>query len=116
MRIAIPSEGDGGLKANAAAHFGRCPVYTVVDDSGVLIDLLKVSDDVMMHSKLPPDFLKEHRIDVVVCRDMGAKATMLCSKVGIKTYAAMGRTVEEMYGLWKSGMARLLNPGEGCEH
>ena len=54
--------------------------------------------------------------DVVICRDMGAKATMLCSELGIETFAGTGDTVKELFTQWKEGSARKLGPGEGCKH
>jgi predicted Fe-Mo cluster-binding NifX family protein len=116
MRIAIPSEGEKGLEETVALHFGRCPAYTVLDEEGRFVEVLKVEGDVMMHSKLPPEFLKEHRVDVVLCRDMGAKASMLCSQLGIKTYSGMSGTVEGLFRQWKDGQARMLNAGDGCAH
>ena len=30
-RIAIPSDGDGGLDGKRSGHFGHCSVFTIVD-------------------------------------------------------------------------------------
>lgn len=116
MRIAIPSEGTKGMDETVAVHFGRCPVYTVVDEDGRLIEALNVKDDVLMHRKLPPDFLKENDIDLVLCRDMGAKASTLCAQLGIKTCTGEGATVRELFESWKKGDVRRLDPGDGCAH
>jgi predicted Fe-Mo cluster-binding NifX family protein len=31
VRIAIPSEGQGGLDGQRAGHFGHCDVFTLID-------------------------------------------------------------------------------------
>ena len=34
MKIAIPSEEPGGMKAAVSAHFGHCAAFTLVDVDG----------------------------------------------------------------------------------
>jgi predicted Fe-Mo cluster-binding NifX family protein len=79
MRVAIATE-NGAV----AAHFGRCPLYTLVD----IEDGREVSRQTLLNPGHEPGripaFLHEHRANVIVAGGMGRRAQELFDAMGIE--------------------------------
>ena len=45
---------------------------------------------------LPPELMKEHNIDILLCNAIGSKAVNLCTKLGIKVYVHDSNAVKEL--------------------
>lgn len=101
MKIVIPTESDKGLKGEVAEHFGRCPTYTFLDEKGNLIEIIKNESEHMGGSGLPPELMKKHGANVLLCRGLGPRALDLCRELGIDVYVANIKLVKEIFGAWK---------------
>ncbi len=103
MKIAIPTDGKNGIEDAVAEHFGRCQTYTFLNEKGEVLDIIdNVSED-MGGNGLPPELIKEHGADVLLCKDIGPKAVVLSKKLGIKVYIGQAKTVREIFEIWESG-------------
>ncbi|MFA5249883.1 MAG: NifB/NifX family molybdenum-iron cluster-binding protein [Parachlamydiales bacterium] len=114
-RIAVPSDGQKGLKENVAEHFGRCPFYTILDENGFILEFLKNASAHMGGTGLPPEFLKENNIEVLLCQGIGPKAISLCKSLGIDVYISQTATVEEIFQFWKNKTLKKAGLQDGCE-
>lgn len=102
MKIVIPTDNRIGLDDTIAEHFGRCKTYTFLDENGNVIEVI---DNTSAHAggkELPPEFMKMHGANILLCRELGPRALDLCKKLGIEVYVYQAKTVKEIFDLWKN--------------
>lgn len=89
MRIAIPSEGEGGLDGLRAGHFGHCDVFTFVDLLDGKIDKVTTVQNVS-HVQggcmVPVNLLASHNVDALIVGGIGMRPLMGFRQVGIDVY------------------------------
>lgn len=115
MKIVIPTNNRTGLDDTIAEHFGRCKTYTFVDENGKVIEIM---DNTSVHTggkELPPEFMKRHGADILLCRELGPRALDLCKKLGIEVYVYQAKTVEEIFDLWKNKKLKKASFEDICE-
>jgi len=108
MRIVIPTN-DG---VNVADHFGRCKKYVLLDESGSVIEEFDNNTEHMGGSGLPPELMKAHDADVLLCKALGLRALKLCESLGIKVYTSDVSSIKQLFSLWKQGK---LTSADACE-
>jgi predicted Fe-Mo cluster-binding NifX family protein len=109
MRIAVATE-----NGKVAAHFGRCPAYTIVDlVEGELKDRHVVENPGHAPGVIP-QFLHEMDVSVIIAGGMGQRAQALFEEMGIKPVIGATGTVEEIL---TSCVLGTLEGGESlCTH
>ena len=88
-RIAIPSNGEGGLEGTRAGHFGHCDVFTFVDvENGKIKEVTTIQNQ--EHAQggcmVPVNLLAGHKVDALVVGGIGMRPLMGFRQVGIKVY------------------------------
>lgn len=116
MRIAIPSLGKKGLDEASAVHFGRCDTYTILNEEGNLIEIIENNSSHTNGTLLPPDFLKENKIDILLCLSLGRKALEMCTNLGIDVYICSSSTVKDIFNEWKSNLSKKATLDDACKH
>ena len=89
IRIAIPSEGQGGLDGQRAGHFGHCDVFTLVDvEEGKIKDVsvLANKEHVQGGCMVPVQLLAENKVQRLVVGGIGMRPLMGFKQVGIDVY------------------------------
>lgn len=89
MRIAIPSQGEGGLDGKRAGHFGHCDVFTFVDlENGKIreVSTLANVDHVQGGCMVPVNLLASHNVDALIVGGIGMRPLMGFRQVGIEVY------------------------------
>src|SRR4030043_1132117 len=100
MKIVIPTNNKKGLDDKIADHFGRCPTYTFLNEKGEVVEII---DNVSEHGGgigLPPELMKKHGADILLCKDLGPRALDLCNQLGIDVYVNQAETVKEFFEKW----------------
>ncbi len=115
MRIAVPTNENKGLDSDVAYHFGRCKSFIVLDENGKIVELLDNASEHMGGTGLPPELMKKHNIDVLLCQGLGPRAIELSQKLGISVYTSQAKTVKEIFGLWKSGKLNKATKDDSCD-
>ncbi len=115
MKIIIPTNDKRGLDSIAAEHFGRCNTYTLLDEKGNVIDMIDNTSRHMGGAGLPPELMKEHGADILLCRGLGPRALDLCRQLGIEVYVCQAGTVKEMFDLWKNDEINTAKLGDTCK-
>lgn len=115
MKMAIPTEGKRGLEESIAYHFGRCETYTILDENGKLLEIIDNTSEHMGGEGLPPELLKKHGVDVLVCQGLGPRAVDICGQFGIEVYVGEAGSVKEMFDLWKAGKLKKATMEDVCE-
>jgi len=89
LRIAIPSNGKGGLDGTRAGHFGHCDVFTLVDcENGEIVDISTIEnlEHVQGGCMVPVNLLAEHKVDALVVGGIGMRPLMGFQQKGIAVY------------------------------
>ncbi|MDD9301693.1 MAG: NifB/NifX family molybdenum-iron cluster-binding protein [Desulfobacter sp.] len=88
-RIAIPSNGEGGLNGTRAGHFGHCDVFTFVDVKDGEIEkvtTLPNQEHVQGGCMVPVNLLAEHRVNALIVGGIGMRPLMGFRQVGIDVF------------------------------
>ncbi len=89
MRIAIPSNGQGGLNGTRAGHFGHCDVFTLIDcENGEIVDVSIIGnlEHVQGGCMVPVNLLAEHQVNALVVGGIGMRPLMGFQQKGIEVY------------------------------
>jgi len=115
MKIVIPTDSKKGLNDRVAEHFGRCNTYTFLDEKGSVIEIIDNTSEHMGGTGLPPELMKKHGADILLCRGLGPRALELCKELGIDVYVCQAETVKEIFELWKSKKIKKADFENVCE-
>ncbi len=88
-RIAVPSNGEGGMNGTRAGHFGHCDVFTLIDvEDGRINDvsILKNKEHVQGGCMVPVNLLSENRVNALVVGGIGMRPLMGFRQAGILVY------------------------------
>ena len=88
-RIAVPSNGQGGLGGTRAGHFGHCEVFTFVDvENGEIknVSTLQNQEHVQGGCMVPVNLLAEHKVNALIVGGIGMRPLMGFKQVGIDVY------------------------------
>lgn len=88
-RIAVPSNGQGGLDGTRAGHFGHCEVFTFVDvENGEIknVSTLQNQEHAQGGCMVPVNLLAEHKVKALVVGGIGMRPLMGFKQVGIDVY------------------------------
>ncbi|MBU8848503.1 MAG: NifB/NifX family molybdenum-iron cluster-binding protein [Desulfobacterales bacterium] len=88
-RIAVPSNGQGGLDGTRAGHFGHCDVFTFVDveDSKIKeVSVLQNQEHAQGGCMVPVNLLADNRVTALVVGGIGMRPLMGFRQVGIDVY------------------------------
>ena len=94
LRVAEPSDAPGGLGAARSGHFGRSPVFTIVDIvDGAVGNVMVVRNEPHVEGDCisPVLTLGEHAVDVVIVAGIGHRPLLHCLQAGIRVFAGEDR-------------------------
>ena len=114
-RIVVPTDGRKGLEDTVAEHFGRCSTYTFLDENGQVLEIIGNESEHMGGRGLPPELMKKHNANILLCRGIGPRAIDLCNSFGIDVYVCNAKTVKEIFNEWKSGKLVKAGREHSCE-
>ncbi len=89
VRIAVPSEGQGGLDGKRAGHFGHCDVFTLVDvEDGQIseVSILGNKEHVQGGCMVPVNLLAENNVQQLIVGGIGMRPLAGFQQVGIDVY------------------------------
>jgi predicted Fe-Mo cluster-binding NifX family protein len=115
MKIVVPTDGRGGLSEKVAEHFGRCLTYTFLDENGKILEIIDNTSEHMGGQGLPPELMKKHEANVLLCHDLGPRALNLCTELGIEIYCSQAETVREIFKEWKDNKLKKASSQDVCE-
>lgn len=89
FRVAVPSEGQGGLDGLRAGHFGHCDVFTLIDvEDGEIkeVSVLANKEHVQGGCMVPVQLLAENKVQRLIVGGIGMRPLMGFKQVGIDVY------------------------------
>lgn len=116
MRIAIAT--DEGF---VAAHFGKCPLYTIVDINDGKIKYTEIMENPGHEPGLLPKLLHNKGVQYVIAGGMGPRAIGFFNDFGIKTLIGVSGKVEDVIsefikGTLRGGKSQCDHPHESKHH
>ena len=112
MRVAISTDGD-----LVSAHFGRCPLFTIVDISEGKVMDKQVIENPGHQPGFIPKFLHERGVECIVCGGMGRRAINFFTELNIKTIIGVTGKIDETLAKLEKGTLEggesLCKPGAG---
>ena len=88
-RIAVPSNGAGGMDGTRSGHFGHCDVFTFIDvEDGKIknVSTIQNEEHVQGGCMVPVNLLAHHKVDALVVGGIGMRPLMGFKQVGIDVY------------------------------
>ncbi len=88
-RIAVPSDGQGGINGKRSGHFGHCDVFTLIDveDSVIKnVTTIKNQEHVQGGCMVPVNLLSENQVTALIVGGIGMRPLMGFRQVGIQVY------------------------------
>jgi predicted Fe-Mo cluster-binding NifX family protein len=88
-RIAVPSDGEGGIDGKRSGHFGHCDVFTCVDvEEGKIkkVSIIQNQAHVQGGCMVPVNLLAGHNVNALVVGGIGMRPLMGFKQVGIDVY------------------------------
>jgi predicted Fe-Mo cluster-binding NifX family protein len=88
-RIAVPSNGEGGLDGTRSGHFGHCDVFTLVDVKDgkiVKVSTIENGEHVQGGCMVPVNLLAEHSVNALVVGGIGMRPLAGFRQAGIDVY------------------------------
>jgi len=115
MKIVIPTNNKKGLEDEVADHFGRCLTYTIVDKHGEVVEIIDNISEHMGGQGLPPELMKKHQANILLCKGIGPRAINLCKELGIEVYVYQAETVKEIFQLWQNNKLKKAGVEDACD-
>ncbi len=88
-RIAVPSNGEGGLDGMRSGHFGHCDVFTFIDvENGKIknVTTLQNQEHVQGGCMVPVNLLSDNKVNALIVGGIGMRPLMGFKQVGIDVY------------------------------
>ncbi len=113
MILAFACDDEKGLDTVLAYHFGRCPYYTFIEIEGKEIKNVKLEKTPFLDSHQPgdvPNYIAQHRADVIFTGGMGPKAQEYFSSLGVKPITGVyGRVKDVLNEYLKGDVSQNIN-------
>ena len=113
--MVIPTNNRKGLEDKVAEHFGRCQTYTFLNEKGEVVEIIDNISEHMGGKGLPPELMKKHGADILLCKDLGPRALDICNQLGINVYVNQAETVKKIFEMWKNNKIKKAGTEDVCE-
>ena len=114
MKVCVPTLGYDGWEEKVGGHFGRVPTYTIIDTETNEVRVIENTSEHMGGTGLPPELMRQHGADILLCKGLGTKALQLCNQLGIEVYVCQGDTVKEIFEMWRSKRLKRASYEDAC--
>ncbi len=114
MKIAFPVMNNKELEATIADHFGRAPLYTVVDTETNSASVLENIGEHFGGKHSAPVTLQNSKINVLICRGLGRKAINLFDELGIGVFVTQSTIVKDALESYNKGELTQASETDGC--
>ena len=112
MRVAISTDGDF-----VSAHFGRCPVFTIVDIEKGKVIKKEMVENPGHEPGFIPQFLHQKGVVCIVAGGMGARAVGFFEEFAIQAVVGISGSIDDVIEHLKNGTLQggetLCKPGAG---
>lgn len=114
MKVSIPTRDETGLDGLVEQHFGKAPTYTILDTENQEISVIPNTSEHMGGVGLPPEYLHQNGVDIMLCAGLGFKAVQMFESFGIQVFVGAGGTVRDTLSAWKAGQLQKATADNSC--
>lgn len=116
--LAVPSNGQGGLEAERAGHFGRCDCFTVVEIEDGAVTGIRIVEN-MPHVEggciRPVEMLAAEGVSAIVVAGIGGRPLAGFNEAGIAVYFDNSvPNVGDIIDAVVAGSVDLIDPSHAC--
>ncbi len=115
MKIAIPTNGKN-LDDLVAAHFGRAKNFLIYDTENKNIEIIPNASQHMGGQGVPPELLKKHNVNVLICNSLGFKAVTNLKKASIEIYCGANNSIKQAITAFFNNQLNKANEINSCHH
>ena len=122
MRVAVPSNNPGGLKAERSDHFGHCDVFTLIEfgeeNSVDAVTTIANGDHQAGGCMVPVNVLQEAGAQAIIVGGIGARPMRGFADAGINVYFAdrsTMQTVSDVINGFTAGRLPLMHADQACK-
>ena len=115
MKLVIPTNSKKGLDDQIANHFGRCSTYTFLNEKGEFLEVIDNTSEHMNGTGLPPELMKKHNANILLCKGLGSRAIDLCKELEIDVYVHQSEKVKDIFELWKNNKLEKAGIEDACK-
>ncbi|MFW6458986.1 MAG: NifB/NifX family molybdenum-iron cluster-binding protein, partial [Halodesulfurarchaeum sp.] len=116
MRIALPTDEDGGTGTLVSGHFGRTGGFTIVDTETDEAEFVSHAGGHGPNASPPPVTVTEAGADAVIAGDIGRGAVSRLREADITVYRGAKGTVAEALERWRAGELTEVGPEDVHGH
>ena len=117
-RIAVPSNGDGGLNGIRSEHFGHCDVFTLIDvENGAIKRESILNNEEHGHGgcMVPVNLLAKNDVNAIIVAGIGRRPLAGFQNAGIEVYIdtvdhKINPTVEKLI----NDKLKMMSADEAC--
>ena len=117
-RIAIPSNGQGGISGERAGHFGHCDVFTLVDvlDGEIVsVSILPNQEHLQGGCMVPVNLLSDNKVNALIVGGIGMRPLMGFRQADIEVYHDDQRTaIQPVVDDLIAGKLSLISDNQVC--
>jgi predicted Fe-Mo cluster-binding NifX family protein len=114
MRVCIPTTGDNGFEEKIGEHLEGVPTYTIIDTETNHVEVILNNGHHTGGAKSHVDLMKENKVDVVVCSNIGPQAITLFEEYGIRVYIGAYGNVRNAIKMWENEMLHQATDETTC--
>jgi predicted Fe-Mo cluster-binding NifX family protein len=115
MKICIPTMADNGLDDFVSEHFGRAPIFTVVDMTTNEVKVLPNTSEHFGGVGSAPEIISEAGAQVMLCSGLGPRAIGMFEQFGIEVYVGASGTVRAAIQAFQAGMLQEATDENACK-
>jgi predicted Fe-Mo cluster-binding NifX family protein len=109
MKVAVSTD-----NGQVAAHFGRCPEYTIAEVSEGAVQKTEVIPNPGHQPGFLPRYLAEKGVEAIICGGAGPRARALFDEQGITVWLGVAGPVDGVLGQYAAGT--LVAGDSTCDH
>lgn len=118
MKIAIPTDSEGGISGIVFNHFGMAPTYTIIEiiDNEVKdVEILDNTSDHFGGSESPVDLLLKKNVGIVICSNLGPHAMVTLRDLGFDMFFTKREKVRDVLDKFIDGkLERFCDDKTSC--
>lgn len=115
MKLCIPTRGSGGLEDVVSEHFGRAPLFTVVDLISTEVRVVPNTGEHFGGAGDTPALVAGTGARVVLCSGLGPRAIDAFQQRGIEVYVGASGTVREAIRAFQAGELIEASDATACK-
>lgn len=119
MKICIPVLEKNGIDSRISGHFGRTPVFAIVNEENNNIKDIEFHEIQGKHSGghvTSGEIVFNSEADILLAGNMGPKAVAMLKEADIELLTGAKGTIKETFELWKNNKLQTAKEDNCKEH